>query len=303
MNMASTSRVLISRLDPLAFRMAGILPRYRGDYVSDSAPIIIGGCGRSGTTLLRVILDTHSEICCGPESNLLCCWRPRGYVISSLARRFEMDSEEIRALFNDSRTHAEFIDHFFARVCENENAKFWSEKSPRNVHAIDYIFRHFPKARFIHMIRDGRDTVCSLRNHPRHRVVNGELIPTNIDNPISYCVNRWVTDVEAGLKYRNDPRYIEVRYEDLVLRSRESVEKLFEFLQMPMEEDVLAYHQVKSESRDVTKFPQNPEAVKPMYSSAIGRWQDSFSDADREYFKRHAGETLRQLGYAESDKW
>ncbi|MFT5525471.1 MAG: hypothetical protein ACI9HK_003439, partial [Pirellulaceae bacterium] len=60
MNLASMSRVLINRLDPFAFRVAGLLPRYRGDYVSESAPIIIGGCGRSGTTLLRVILDTHS---------------------------------------------------------------------------------------------------------------------------------------------------------------------------------------------------------------------------------------------------
>ena len=133
--------------------------------------------------------------------------------------------------------------------------------------------------------------------------MNGELIPTNIDNPISYCVNRWVTDVEAGLKYRNDPRYTEVRYEDLVLRSRDSVEKLFSFLELPMEEEVLAYHKVKSESRDVTKFPQNPEAVKPMYSSAIGRWEESLSTSDRDYFKRHADQTLVDLGYADGNSW
>jgi hypothetical protein len=106
-------------------------------YVSESEPVIIGGCGRSGTTLLSAMIDAHPLFFCGPESR-------------------------------------------------------WSEKTPGNVRVLDRIFEYFPRARFIHVIRDGRDVVCSTRTHPKFRVVDGKEVLTGILRPADECAERWV---------------------------------------------------------------------------------------------------------------
>ena len=77
-------------------------------------------------------------------------------------------------------------------------------------------FPLFPAARFVHVLRDGRDVACSLRTHPRHKVVDGELVPTGIRKPIAGCARRWVRDIESSRRWWGDPRFMTVRYEDLV---------------------------------------------------------------------------------------
>jgi hypothetical protein len=282
------------------WRNLGVTRWRHHPYTSSARPIIVGGCGRSGTTLMRVILDTHPSICCGPESHLFPPQRPTA---RSLAKRFGMDEAVIDRLLRESRSQAEFIDVFFGRYAAAQNKRRWAEKTPRNVLELDFIFEHFPHARFIHMIRDGRDTVCSLRTHPRHKVVNGELVKLNTWHPLEQCIARWVTDVRAGLKFRNDPRYLEVRYEDLVARPRPTLERAFAFLEEPFDERVLQYHEVQGQSRDVVNFPQNPEATGAMYTRAVARWQKDMSLEDVELFRRQAGALLIETGYVPDDSW
>jgi hypothetical protein len=272
----------------------------RPKYTSSAAPIIVGGCGRSGTTLMRVILDTHPHICCGPESRL---FQPRVPSPPKLARRFGLQEAAVNRLFDSSGSQAEFIDRFFALYCEARHKPRWSEKTPRNVLYLDYIFEHFPKARFIHMIRDGRDTICSLRTHPRHKVVDGKIIKLNTWHPIEPCLERWINDVRAGLAFRGDPRYVEIRYEDLVARPRETLAPLFDFLGEAFDERVLEYHRERGQSRDATHFPQNPEATRPMYNQSIARWQRDLTAEELALVKRDAGPLLQELGYTSDDQW
>lgn len=254
---------------------------------------------------MRVILDTHSQICCGPESKIF-SGRARDdqnrLPIEKLSRKFDVPVAAIRQMLAASKSHAEFVDLFFKAYCRAGGKSFWAEKTPKNVLAIDYIFRHFPDARFIHVIRDGRAAICSLMTHPRHRVVDGKLIKTNIRNPIDQCVDLWVKCVGAGLAFRGDPRYVEVRYEELVLRPEKTLKHLFTFLGHEWEEELLSFHQVESSSRDVTRFPQNPEATRAIYTSAVARWRSEYSEAETAYIKKHAGALLRELGY-DGDAW
>ncbi len=68
----------------------------------------------------------------------------------------------------------------------------------------------------MHVLRDGRDVVCSLRTHPRHRVEDGRLVPLDTRKPIAGCARRWVRDIEASRRWWNDTRFHTVRYEELV---------------------------------------------------------------------------------------
>lgn len=286
-----------------------IIKRYRwprGSYRSSASPIVIGGCGRSGTTLMRVILDTHSHICCGPESHLITqrsMLANRTEFIRKLSVKFDVPVENILEIAGRCSTHAEFIELFFDHYCSMTGKTVWAEKTPRNVLHIEYIFRHFPKAKFIHMIRDARDTVCSLRTHPRYRLVDGQPVKTNINHPISRCVDRWVTSVSAGIAFRKDPRYIEVKYEDLILSLVPTLKHLMTFLELPWEDAILDFHEVRGGSRDSKRFIQNDEATKPMYKSAVGRWRSDHSAEEVAYVKKKTGKLLEKLGYLERDPW
>jgi hypothetical protein len=272
----------------------------RGSHVSTESPIVIGGCGRSGTTLMRVILDSHSQIACGPESNVFPSpnrLNPGSVGARKLARKFDLEPSEMDDILRASSSRAEFADRFFDAYRRHAGKPLWADKTPRNVQVLPYILEHFPKARFVHVIRDGRDVVCSLRTHPRHRVVDGRVVELDTWNPIEPCVERWLKDVGDGLAFRGDPRYYELRYEDLVLDTEYALRGLFDFLELPWEPAVMSFHEVASASRDPMKFAQNPEATKPLRASSIGRWERDLSEEDLAYVLREAGPLLRDLGY------
>ena len=279
-------------------------PWYDGDYVSSESPIIIGGCARSGTTLLRVILDTHPNIYIGPESRLFTLFPTKKRVnINFLSETFDVPGGEITRFVDESRCVSEFIEVLFTNIRESQGKMRWGEKTPKNVLHLDYIFKHFPNAKFVHMIRDGRDVACSLRHFPRRRIENGKIIPLNTVNPLDECVERWVHDVKTGMNWRGHSGYTELKYEDLVYKTEGSLLNLFNFLEEPYDERILNYHEVNGPTRDVTKFPQNIEATRPMYDSAIGRWKEEFTAEDKKLFKRLGGDFLIDQGYEEDDSW
>lgn len=263
-------------------------------FLSEAEPIVVGGCPRSGTTLIRVILDTHPGICCGPESEI---FKPGRRNPARLADLFDLDAGAVETLLKQAASQAEFIDRFFDLYRVQSNCKRWAEKTPNNIQSLDFLFEHFPKAKFLHMIRDGRDTVCSLRTHPRHKVVDGKLVKLNTNNPIPQCIDTWVRETSRGLAWRADPRYFELRYEDVVREPEPTLRRVFEFLEEPWDPIVLNFHEVQSASRDVTKFPQNPEALRKLSGGSLARWQKDLSAEELELFYEQAGELMRTFGY------
>lgn len=263
-------------------------------HTSDAQPVIVGGCPRSGTTLIRVILDTHPHLCCGPESEI---FKPGPRNPRRLAELFDLDPATVAILQQQAASQAEFIAQFFRLYCQETGKKRWAEKTPNNIQSLDFIFEHFPEAKFIHMVRDGRDTICSLRTHPRHKVVNGKLIKLDTNNPIEQCIDTWVRETSRGLSWRNDPRYFELRYEDVVNDPEPTLRQVFEFIDEPWDPAVLDFHEVSSASRDVTRFPQNPEAVQKLSPRSLARWKTDLSEEELRLFYEKAGDLMAKFGY------
>jgi protein-tyrosine sulfotransferase len=274
--------------------------RFAQDRRSALSPIVIGGCGRSGTTLLRVMLDSHRRICCGPESSV---FRRRALEPDVLAERFGFGAGEVRAIHERARSRPEFIEGFAALCLGKAGKARWAEKTPRNIGHLREIFRSFPEARFVHVLRDGRDVVCSLRTHPRHRVVEGKLVPLDTWKPVAGCARRWVRDLEASRPYWSDPRFLTIRYEDLALRPRPALERVMAFVGEPWDDAMLEHASAPSPFRDATRFAQNPEALSAVNTASIGRWQRDLDARDRRIFKRIAGDLLIELGYAADSNW
>lgn len=264
------------------------------------APIVLGGCGRSGTTLLRVMLDSHPRICCGPESSV---FRRRALDPDALADRFGLARGEVRAIDDAAPSRPAFIEAFAELCLKNAGKARWAEKTPRNISRIGAIFRFSPEARFVHVLRDGRDVASSLRTHPRHEVVDSRLVPLDTWKPLAACARRWRDDIESSRPHWNDPRFHTLRYEDLVRDPESVLRRLMTFLGEPWDDAMLAHAVADSPSRDVTRFAQNPEAIGAVNASSIGRWQRDLDARDRRIFKRIAGELLIEFGYAQDDAW
>jgi len=273
---------------------------FAGECPAGFAPIVLGGCGRSGTTLLRMMLDSHRRICCGPESSL---FRRRAVDPDALAARFGFEPAPVRAIYESSSSRPAFIEAF-AQLCMRQAGKArWAEKTPRNISRLAVVFRCFPGARFVHVLRDGRDVACSLRTHPRHKVVDGKLVPLDTWKPIAGGARRWVRDIESSRPWWGDPRFHTVRYEDLVLDARPVLERLMAFLGEDWDEAMLAHAAAASPFRDATRFAQNPEALGAVSTASLSRWQRELDARDKRIFKRIAGPLLVELGYAVDDGW
>ena len=204
-------------------------------------PIVIGGCARSGTTLLLSVLSCHPEIHAIPvETQALC---PTAY-----------DPEPS---FRESLNIAG-IERHLQGVKQLTNYRYWCEKTPRNVLFFGRLIKHFgTKIRILHVVRDGRDVVCSV--HPIA--------------PDRYWVapQRWIDEVEAGLAVEGHPQVMTVRYEDLVLRYCETVQDILAFLSLECVPEMNDYP-VNASVLGANGWFEPATAIN---SNSVGRWRES----------------------------
>jgi hypothetical protein len=264
--------------------------------ISEFDPIIIGGCPRSGTTLARAMIGKHPDIASPePEYNVL-MWINQVKILKNV---FDFSEKEIDDLRN--KDHIVFAENLLKYYMNKESKKMVAVKHPYHILIIDELFHYFPNMKFIHVLRDGRDASCSLRTHPKRKIVNGEIIPTNTINPFNWCIRKWVVSVNKGMKWRNNENYIEIKYEDLINEPLETMKIIFDFLNLPMipKEKLLEFY--KSEKDE--KHLQNIEVGQPLYNKSIDRWKKDMTPEEKELFKKMSGELLIELGYEKDNNW
>ena len=267
-------------------------------YISNFNPIIIGGCPRSGTTLARALISVHPEIV-GPEKeyNLL-MWIKKESILQNV---FNFSKEEIYDLKERYKDHVLFAEQVLKKYLNKQKKENVCIKHPYHIMIIDELFNFFPELRFIHIIRDGRDVTCSLRTHPKRKIVNDKIIPLNTNNPFDWCVRKWVSSINKGKNHRKNKRYIEIRYEDLVNEPEKTTERVFSFLGLKniSREKLLEFYK----NQDTKKHIQNIEVNQPIYKKTIGRWKKDMSREEQKIFKKITGDLLIELGYEKNKNW
>ena len=266
-------------------------------YLSETSPIILGGCGSSGTTVIRVTLESHPRIFCGPESTV---FLSRVTSPSEIAKRYGFEAARIVDLQRRSRSQAEFIDLFQMECLRAASKDIWAEKTPKNVTRLDFLFRHFPNSRFVHIIRDGRDVVCSLLTRPWMKLPEGSR---GTPHAIEVCISSWENDVSAGLKHQDDPRYCEVYYEDFVHDTETTMRRLLADLGIEWSDQVMECVRDTRAPLDRSAMYRPKGAAGSVYTSSVGRWQTDLSAQDADIIKRVAGKLLIDLGYATDFDW
>ncbi len=228
-------------------------------------PVIICGCGRSGTSMLLSMLGAHPRIqAIGEETNVFN--QPRRWKSSVL----------------NHLNHQRKIADFLLRHPIKPGADRWCEKTPSNVWHLPELLKEFGKAvRVIHIVRDGRDVVTSV-----HPTLKGQYWITP---------ERWVSDVQLGMTFQEHPQVFTIRYEDIVADLEKALLPLFRFLELDLHPDVLAFDK-KTTVRFINAWDGH---VRPVYSTSTVKWKapEHTVVVDRLYQLQAPLNLLHKLGY------
>lgn len=266
---------------------------------SDLPMIFIGGCGRSGTTLLREMLNRHSNIFCGPETSMF----GLPFLPSNISKMWNIDEASLCSKAEASSNLVQFAERFYMDQTTKANKKRPADKTPNNIRVIGQLLTWFPNGRFIHIVRDGRDVVCSLRNHPKEKIENGRIVPSLINRPITECAQRWLNDTSNGLVYRDHPRYLEIKYEDLVLSPEIILEQVCEFLGEEYQPSMIDPSASRPDNMDAGRLVNNQNSKEKISNRSLGRWSNDLTCEEKRDFDNVAGELLLTLKYVDSKDW
>jgi len=231
-------------------------------------PVVIGGCGRSGTTLLLAMLSAHPSLLAIPFETMWLC--PTAYDRApDLKAPLELDK----------------LAEWLAAQEIPASCTRWLEKTPKNVLFFGPILSRFGReVRLIHLVRDGRDVVTS--RHPHRRVDQPWVTP-----------ERWIEDVSAGLKYQGHPQVATVRYEDLVQDYETTMGQLCRFLDEDFHPRLRTWH----DHATVRRHPAWAGEVRPLHQKSVRKWSDPANLAPVEQLlaRPEAVGLLERLGYLE----
>lgn len=263
-------------------------------------PIFIGGMPRSGTTLLRAMLDRHPSIACGPEMRVI----PALANFSAQTKSHCGDTLDAHYGVSDAALGASFrklIEGFLGPYQAKRGKKRIAEKTPANVLHFGELNALFPDADFIHVIRDGRDVVASLLTMNWTEGRTGR--PMAITRDPATAAASWAAHVRKGLEAKQAGRRVfEIRYEDLVADPKTSLADLFDFLGEPWSDDALSFHLGEHVRAGVAESSAE-QISKPLYVQSVSRWRQDLSEPAKAAVKQHAGALLKELGYAVDHDW
>jgi len=258
------------------------------------------GAARSGTTLLRLMLDAHPALAIPSETGFV----PQ---LIDAGRRPGASPEALAALLVEHRRFADFgfepaeVHELFARVepfnapdalraffgayAERQGKSRWGDKTPAYALRMRDIGRALPEVRFVHVIRDGRDVRLS-------QMGRGESPPSAAKH-----ARRWRRRVRAAQRQGRSLPYLEVRFEDLVTDTEAELRRVCELIELDYEPAMLAYHERATDRLPASELRAHLRTAEPPSPERIGRWRREMPPEDLAEFNRVAGSLLEELGY------
>lgn len=261
----------------------------------EHSPFFIVGCGRSGTSLLRSMLNSHPDVSVPPEAlSLIDFLRADRVPTRRLLRQFLRDHElrewGLRLTERDlagCHSAAEMIDRVHRLYCDARGTTRWGHKTPRFVRYLDLLLESFPRARFIHIIRDPRAVARSATRSPIHR-----------SNPL-YSAIRWQRDVSAGKAFTeaHPDACLEVRYEALVRDPGGTLRSVCGFLELRFAPEMLRYPESAASEMGRYLSASHARLAGLPDPSRVDAWRDELDDRSIRVIESVAEDAMDSCGY------
>jgi hypothetical protein len=277
--------------------------------VDSPAPVFpfIVARGRSGTTLLRAILDAHPDLAIPGESHFPLSFarnrdryeRPQGFdqrrYLADLTAHWgfqdwDLAGDLVSAALAEAepRDLADAIRLTYAVYAERHGKRRFGDKTPGFVMHIDRLARFLPEARFVHLIRDGRDVALSY--------LATDFGASTLGDAALYW-DRFVRAGRASGERLGPRRYLEIRYEELVERPSDAISRLCGFIDIDFDPVMLDY---SNGIADLFQGLPHREHHRNLFlppTKGLRNWRKEMAPRDVAQFEAIAGPLLSELGY------
>ncbi len=273
------------------------------------APVFVLGCPRSGTTLLYYMLISSGNFAFyTEESSVFNILAPRFGSLRHRRNRQKMIDTWLRAkmftrarinpdritgkLLADCRNPGDFLRLVMEEIAGAQQVERWAETTNDHLFFIPKIKQAIPEALFIHLIRDGRDVALSMEKEawlrkypwtPQHGLM------------VTGLFWGWMANQGRQFATKLGADYLELRYEDLVTRPRETLAVLGEFIEHDLDYDRIRAANVGPLAIPNTSFPDELENSS---FHPVGRWRRVLSAEQLARFESWVGRDLESMGYS-----
>lgn len=284
--------------------------RMRPEEPPVSAPFFIVGSGRCGSTLLRMMLASHSRLTIPPET----------WFLIPLVRRFSidrpLDTEEIEPAVSIiladyrwpdmkideqdfrravSRLTAprvrDLVDIVYRRHVQAEGKARWGDKTPVYIEILPELAKMYPGSRFIHLVRDGRDVAKSFKATGWDS--GGRWLHDNTREWNKALKYHWLWTRSPELR----DRILLVRYEELLLDTESRLREICRFIGEQFEPQMLEWQRIVDEQVPAREQVRHTKLKQRIGSAGVARWKRDMTARETFVAEAFMGEQLTRLGY------
>lgn len=259
--------------------------------------VFIVGCGRSGTSLLRSMLNYHRDIFIPTESLFLVDYLKYERLLGiETVKRMILNEPQLKLWFKGKENIInknynnvrDIISDLHTIEMKKTGAKFWGQKTPRFIRYAALFKNTFPDIKFIIVVRDPRAVANSFISSIAH------------NSSLYYSMDRWVNDNIKGLelqeKYPADTMI--VKYENLVTDPKNELVSICSFLNIPFDQNMSNYYKKgNTEYSDLAKQTFK-DLNKPPVKENILKWKNSLSHRQISFIENHCKELMNYFGYS-----
>jgi hypothetical protein len=267
--------------------------------------VFVIGCQKSGTTWVQRLLDGHPNVCCRGEGHFSDVIGP----MLEQATKLYNEQEKTVCALNETDLFSivrlvsdQVLGKYLDECADREAIQIIGDKTPEAALAVPALATLYPGAKFVHVIRDGRDAAVSGWAQVQ-RIGADDGFASLVDYAAFFARRHWEPYItrarQAGSSIPG--HYLEVRYEELHVEPVVHTRRMFDFLGMDATSDIVtacveqAAFQVLSGGRE-----RGEEDTSSHYRKGIvGDWKNFFDEAALQRFEAAAGWLLRELGYTD----
>ena len=269
-------------------------------------PIFVGS-GRSGTTVFRNIFDSHPDLAITHEAHFVAPMAKRrgryetnGFDTDRFVADLFKNSNFVRqGLLQDAvqaQLEADAVSGFadavrsvFRLYAADHGKTMAGDKTPGYVNHLELLGGVFPEAKFVHVIRDGRDVALGYLDR-------AEWGPSTVADAALYWRSR-VSRGRRGGSALGPARYVEVRYEDLVDDPEKTIRHLCDFLGLEYHDEMLRFHEKGAAFIAASNTPEAFGGLAKPITKGMRDWRVQMDAADVALFESIAGQQLGEVGY------
>lgn len=271
-----------------------------------NVPIFVVGAPRSGTTMLRLMLNAHPRIAIPFESDFIPKFYRRlgeygdlgtrenvGRLLDDIAaqpfaQRGGLIPDKESILARNPTSYSALIQAVYETYAASNGKCRWGDKDPDNVVELDMLWKLFPRCRIVHIVRDGRGAANSLRKQA-----------WGSKNILKLAADwSWRVMLAHKMGMMLGPAYyLEIRYEDLVRSPETTLRGICEFVGEPFDQTMLGYDRNAAAAMPESSLAFHASSIRAPDPAKVTVWQREMNAADRRLFDEVAGTTLQEFGY------